>query len=151
RRPAPHACDPAERGRPRVAHDEGHAVDARGLHRAARLRAVRVARRGRPTRHGARARAAVPAARGRSRGGRRRPAAWMGIQSKQAADEVRTQQKLADGAASVVAVYPDSPAKTAGLQAGDIVTGPPGKPFTERDQIREWTMLSTVDKPASLA
>ncbi len=76
--------------------------------------------------------------------------AWMGIQFKQAAEDVRAQQKLTDGAAAVVAVYPDSPAKAAGLQPGDIVTGPPRRPFTERDQIREWTMLSRVNEPATL-
>lgn len=76
--------------------------------------------------------------------------AWMGIQFKQAADDVRQQRKLANGAASVIAVYPESPAKVAGLQPGDIVTGPPGKPFTERDQIREWTMLSRVGEPRTL-
>jgi thiol-disulfide isomerase/thioredoxin len=77
--------------------------------------------------------------------------AWMGIQFKQAADDVRTQHQLPNGAAAVIAVYPDSPAKAAGLQAGDVVTGPPGHPFTERDQIREWTMLSRVNEPATLA
>lgn len=76
--------------------------------------------------------------------------AWMGIQFRQASDEVRAKQRLAPGAASIIAVYPDSPAKAAGLQAGDILVGPPGRPFEERDQVREWTMLSEVERPAPL-
>lgn len=76
--------------------------------------------------------------------------AWMGIQFRQASDEVRAARGLAPGAAAILAVYPDSPAKEAGLAAGDIVLGPPGKPFQERDQIREWTMLSEVEQPAPL-
>ncbi|MCW5892543.1 MAG: redoxin family protein [bacterium] len=76
--------------------------------------------------------------------------AWMGIQFRQATDDLRAAHGLAPGAASILAVYPDSPAKAAGLQAGDIVVGPPGRPFQERDQVREWTMLSEVDTPAPL-
>lgn len=76
--------------------------------------------------------------------------AWMGIQFKQAEEATRTANGLAPGAAAVVAVYPESPALAAGLQVGDVVTGPPGTPFRERDQIREWTMLRNVDEPATL-
>jgi thiol-disulfide isomerase/thioredoxin len=47
-------------------------------------------------------------------------------------------------------VYPDSPAQAAGFEVGDIVLGPVGAPFTEKNQIREWTMLSRVDAPAPL-
>jgi thiol-disulfide isomerase/thioredoxin len=76
--------------------------------------------------------------------------AWMGIQFRQAPEAARTAAGLAPGAASVVAVYDGSPAKEAGLRAGDIVLGPPGRHFEERDQIREWTMLSEVDEAAAL-
>src|SRR5262249_20555749 len=54
------------------------------------------------------------------------------------------------GAAFVDAVYPDSPAKHAGIAAGDVILGPVDHPFTERNQVREWTMLSPVDVPARL-
>ena len=76
--------------------------------------------------------------------------AWMGIQFKQAADSARAAAGLDPGAASVVAVYDGSPARAAGLRPGDIVLGPPHRHFEERDQIREWTMLSPVNEPASL-
>jgi thiol-disulfide isomerase/thioredoxin len=50
----------------------------------------------------------------------------------------------------VTAVFPDSPAKTAGFTVGDIVLGPPGQPFTARNQLRAFTMLSAIDTPAPL-
>jgi thiol-disulfide isomerase/thioredoxin len=77
--------------------------------------------------------------------------AWMGIRFGQANAAQRASFHLGDGAATVQAVYPDSPAKAAGFEAGDIVLGPPGAPFSERNQIREWTMLSKIDEPAPLA
>jgi len=67
--------------------------------------------------------------------------AWMGIQFKETAPERRKQLGLQDGAAAVMNVYPNTPAAASGLQAGDIVIGPPQQPFTHRGQIREWTML----------
>jgi thiol-disulfide isomerase/thioredoxin len=76
--------------------------------------------------------------------------AWMGIQFRQAPDSTPAPERLTPGAARVVAVYDGSPARAAGLKTGDIVLGPPGHHFAERDQIREWTMLSAVDEPAAL-
>jgi cytochrome c biogenesis protein CcmG/thiol:disulfide interchange protein DsbE len=76
--------------------------------------------------------------------------AWMGIQFRQARDEQRKTLGLADGAASVQFVYPDSPAAKAGLAEGDVVLGPPDAPFVEKEQIREWTMRSPPDVPAAL-
>ena len=76
--------------------------------------------------------------------------AWMGIRFKQADEDVRKQRHLLNGAATVESVYPDSPAQLAGFKAGDIVLGPPGAPFTEPAQIREWTMLSKIDQPTGL-
>jgi thiol-disulfide isomerase/thioredoxin len=75
---------------------------------------------------------------------------WLGIQFRQAPDQVRERRQLADGAVSVVAVYPNSPASAAGLRTGDVVLGPPATPFEEREQVREWTMLSTLDQPRTL-
>jgi thiol-disulfide isomerase/thioredoxin len=76
--------------------------------------------------------------------------AWMGIRFKQANPTIRTEQGLAEGAAAVLAVYPDSPAKAAGIEVGDLVLGPPGEPFTEANQIREWVMTSPIGAAASL-
>ena len=76
--------------------------------------------------------------------------AWMGINFRQANDKTRASRHLKDGAATVLTVYPDSPAKAAGMQVGDTVIGPPDHPFTEPRQIREWTMLSPFDRPAPL-
>ena len=76
--------------------------------------------------------------------------AWMGIRFKQANPTVRTENKLREGAAAVLTVYPDSPAKAAGLEVGDLVLGPPGTHFTEANQIREWVMTSPIGTPVSL-
>jgi thiol-disulfide isomerase/thioredoxin len=76
--------------------------------------------------------------------------AWLGIQFRQAKETVRTRQHLADGAASVLMVYDDSPAKRAGLREGDVVLGPPDAPFVEKEQIREWAMRSSPGMPEPL-
>ncbi len=77
--------------------------------------------------------------------------AWMGIRFGEVPAAVRRAQKLTAGASLVTAVYPDSPAEEAGLEVGDVVVGPPEAPFEDPRQIREWTMLATVDKPYPLA
>jgi hypothetical protein len=77
--------------------------------------------------------------------------AWLGIRFGEVSAPVRKARELTRGAASVTAVYPDSPASEADLQVGDVILGPPEAPFSDPRQIREWTMLASVDKPASLA
>jgi thiol-disulfide isomerase/thioredoxin len=76
--------------------------------------------------------------------------AWMGIQFAQASPELRAAQDLSEGAVTVQRVYPGSPAEAAGIEAGDVILGPPGEHFQEPRQIREWTMLSQVDEPRKL-
>jgi thiol-disulfide isomerase/thioredoxin len=76
--------------------------------------------------------------------------AWMGINFKPATPKQLATADLKPGAAAVIAVYPDSPARTAGLEPGDLVIGPPTAPFTEPHQIREWTMTSEIDRPRDL-
>jgi thiol-disulfide isomerase/thioredoxin len=76
--------------------------------------------------------------------------AWMGINFRPATVADRERLDLPGGAAAVMAVYPDSPAATAGLQPGDFVLGPPGRPFSEPRQIREWIMLSRIGDPLPL-
>jgi thiol-disulfide isomerase/thioredoxin len=75
---------------------------------------------------------------------------WMGVQFRPVTE--RTQRTLAVGvgAASVQAVYPDSPAKAAGLEVGDVIMGPPGEHFTEPQQLREWVMTAPLDRPLPL-
>lgn len=74
---------------------------------------------------------------------------WMGIRFRETGTKP-SDQAGNDGAAAVLTVYPDSPAQTAGLEVGDVILGPPGAPFTERNQVRTWTMLSKVDEPRQL-
>ncbi len=74
----------------------------------------------------------------------------MGIRFRDVEPAVREKLDLEAGAARIIHVYPDSPAAEAGLKTGDIVLGPPGRPFTEPKRIRSWTMLSKIHKNASL-
>ena len=76
--------------------------------------------------------------------------AWLGIQFRQARDALRTERKLADGASSVLMVYENSPAAKAGIREGDVIVGPPGTPFVEKEQIREWAMRSAPGVETSL-
>lgn len=75
---------------------------------------------------------------------------WMGIRFRQASETRRTEYRLQDGAVSVRTVYPDSPAKEAGVEVGDIILGPPDAPFTERQRIREWVMTASIGEPQPL-
>jgi S1-C subfamily serine protease len=55
--------------------------------------------------------------------------AWMGIRFKPRESDGGKHDGALDGPVTVMTVYPDSPAKAAGLKVGDLVLGPPGKPF----------------------
>jgi thiol-disulfide isomerase/thioredoxin len=76
--------------------------------------------------------------------------AWMGIQFRQAKEGIRKQYGLGDGAAGVMMVYDDSPAKAAGLRESDVILGPPGAHFEENEQVREWVMRSPPGVASSL-
>jgi len=75
---------------------------------------------------------------------------WMGVQFRPATDRQRESLRLGVGAATVQAVYPDSPAKAAGLEIGDVIVGPAGQRFTEPQQLREWVMTAPLDRPIPL-
>ncbi|MGB6854253.1 MAG: redoxin family protein, partial [Thermoanaerobaculia bacterium] len=75
---------------------------------------------------------------------------WIGVRFAGVPAEVRKERGLTRGATLLRAVYPDSPALEAGLQPGDIVLGPPGRPFRAPGQLREWTMTSPRDTALEL-
>jgi thiol-disulfide isomerase/thioredoxin len=74
----------------------------------------------------------------------------MGIRYNEVSQEVRSRFGLDSGAVSVVSVLPDSPARIAGLEPGDIIIGPPGEAFIGRDRIREWVMAAPIGEPQAL-
>jgi len=76
--------------------------------------------------------------------------AYMGIYFRPLSEGLRKRYRTARGAVSINNVNPDSPATEAGLKVSDIVLGPPGAPFTEPEQIREWTMGREIGVPATL-
>ena len=75
---------------------------------------------------------------------------WVGVRFGPVAQSFRKSRGLTAGATQLRAVYPDSPAEEAGLQAGDIMLGPPERDFAEPGQFREWTMTSPQDTPLPL-
>lgn len=75
---------------------------------------------------------------------------WLGVRFGKLADSVRRGRGLLPGATILQAVYPDSPASEAGLEAGDIVIGPPGRDFDAPGNLREWSMTSLRDTPVPL-
>ena len=70
--------------------------------------------------------------------------AYMGIQFRPLPQSQQERHRAERGAVAVLMINPDSPAAEAGLRVSDIILGPPGAPFTEPEQVREWTMRSEV-------
>ncbi len=75
---------------------------------------------------------------------------WIGIEYGAVNRGTRHYLGLAAGAVAVTRVYPHSPAAEAGIEAGDIILGPPEAYFVERHRIREWTMTSLADQIRAL-
>lgn len=76
--------------------------------------------------------------------------AYLGIFFRPLPETQRQRYGMERGAVTIMNVNPDSPAAAAGLAVGDIVLGPPARPFTEREQVREWTMGSEIGVPTAL-
>ena len=67
------------------------------------------------------------------------PAALAARYNREGIDEVVILDVVAEG-----------PAAEAGLEPGDVLLGPPGEPFQERQAVREWTMQATIGASSPL-
>jgi len=67
---------------------------------------------------------------------------WFGIQFGILPETKRNDLDLERGAVVVQRVYDGSAASRADIRPGDLILGPPGKPFDEPRRIREWIMGS---------
>lgn len=72
---------------------------------------------------------------------------WLGLHYRAPRSAERERYDLPPGASVVNAVLPDSPAEVAELKVADIVLGPPGAPFQERHELREWVMQGEIGRP----
>lgn len=76
---------------------------------------------------------------------------WLGVRFRPVTPQVREQRKLPEGAVILDAVYPESPAREAGLETGDILIGPAGRTFQSSRELREWTLVAPRGVPLPLA
>ena len=76
---------------------------------------------------------------------------WLGVRFRSLTPQVREQRGLTEGAVILDAVYPDSPAREAGLDPGDILLGPAGRTFQSSRELREWTLVAPRGVPLALA
>ncbi len=75
---------------------------------------------------------------------------WLGVRYGPVPGALGAGRDLPEGASTLLAVYPDSPALDAGLAAGDIILGRPDQPFRFEGELREWTMTAPRGTPLKL-
>jgi thiol-disulfide isomerase/thioredoxin len=75
---------------------------------------------------------------------------WLGVRFRALPSDEIKHLGLKPGAAEVLDVMPDSPAKRAGMAIGDTIIGPPGSPFTQPNELRSWVMLSKAGEPRTV-
>jgi len=75
---------------------------------------------------------------------------WLGITFVPVGRGRRKSLTVPEGAAQVTSIAARSPAATAGLRSGDIVTGAPGQPFSHRSDLRPFIVAAAPGSPLPL-
>jgi serine protease Do len=78
--------------------------------------------------------------------------AWIGaVTATLTPEEAKRRGHDTQRGALIVRVFADSPAETAGLRAGDIITGVAGKPVDSREAFTTFTATLGADQPVEIA
>lgn len=76
--------------------------------------------------------------------------AWLGVRAKVVSAERVNREKLTPGSMVVLGFDKNSPAYAAGLMHGDVLLGPPDKPFARREDFLPWLAGLTIGKDQPL-
>lgn len=84
-------------------------------------------------------------------GTRRRPTAFLGVQTEELTQEMRNRQGIsAREGAAVTEVYPNTPAEQAGLREGDVITKVNDEPITNPEDLREAIQNAGPDRDVTI-
>ena len=75
---------------------------------------------------------------------------WFGVRYGTIPAALRTAFPALAGAAQVQSIEEGSPAAEAGFEAGDVILGPPERPFKSSSELRDWTLTSPRDTALTL-
>jgi thiol-disulfide isomerase/thioredoxin len=76
--------------------------------------------------------------------------AWTGLATRPLGAQQAALYNFPSGASAVMSIQASSPAADAGVLPGDVILGPPGKPFARPQDLLPWSMMLKVGEPQPL-